>query len=731
MANITLGHLLNLPQSEDIRNRLLVARLPTLPHTLIKLLAMCQSDDVGMFELARLIAVEPSLTSRVLSVANSAAYHRSSQRLNLQQACNTLGTEMIKVLVISESVFQTFGAFSTAASADLRAFWKHSLNTAVICKLLAEHLNYPQPDEAYLAGLLHDVGRLALLSAAPQHYRAFFLANDDQDLCDVEQQTLKISHAEAGAWLTRRWQLEDHLVESILYHHEDVALLGQTHPLVLIVHLAHQLSCLPEGDPTAADNLIEGGLEVSPDEIHLLVHNATVQLTQTARDMGIDISDHGPLPASPATNSDPSTSVTGMNSAQAQLAQEIRDRTLLNDMGQVLLRQANTAAILTSIRQHAGILLNLENALIMLMRENQKTLVPASMNEKCRPVTRLFTVADHPVLANCVHEQKLSWTNRATQQDHILLDMIDAEHLVCIALVHAKRCLGVIVAAVPVEQLSHTQSLQTLLQGFGIHAGAALATRTQTERAQKMSLSTLKKEQQLTVKKIAHEVNNPIGVIKNYLEVIDGKIDRQEPVANELAILGAEVDRVGKIVDNFTQGRRTPVFAPIDIHRLVREMVQLLTESRFFPASIQITCQLPEQVNMVIGSADLIKQILLNLIKNARECMPAGGQITLGGGALVRRNGKVYALLSVTDTGPGLSAEVQAQLFSPVNSSKEGDNRGLGLNIVKGLVLQMAGSISCQTAPTGTSFNLLLPCVAQAAPSAETAALSATGSSVD
>ena len=154
--NLNHGPIVNSPTELDIRSRLLAARLPSLPQTLVKLLSMCQSDDVGMAMLSGLISSDPAITAKVLSVAHSAAYSRGDRQLNLLQATSTLGTNMIKVLVISESVFQTFNSFTRAGGADLREFWKHSLSVAVIARELARPLDFAQPDDAYLAGSLQD-----------------------------------------------------------------------------------------------------------------------------------------------------------------------------------------------------------------------------------------------------------------------------------------------------------------------------------------------------------------------------------------------------------------------------------------------------------------------------------------------------------------------------------------------------------------------------------------------
>lgn len=126
------------PNNQDIRNRLLVARLPSMPQILLKLIELCQADEAGMAELAKLIANDAGMTAKVLSVANSAAYHRGGNKVGLLQALGVLGSDMIKTLVISESVFQTFSGFPHSGSTDLRSFWKHSLTTAVIAREIAK-----------------------------------------------------------------------------------------------------------------------------------------------------------------------------------------------------------------------------------------------------------------------------------------------------------------------------------------------------------------------------------------------------------------------------------------------------------------------------------------------------------------------------------------------------------------------------------------------------------------
>jgi signal transduction histidine kinase len=139
----------------------------------------------------------------------------------------------------------------------------------------------------------------------------------------------------------------------------------------------------------------------------------------------------------------------------------------------------------------------------------------------------------------------------------------------------------------------------------------------------------------------------------------------------------------------------------------------LLRESKFLPASVELAVRLPAHGCEIDGAPDTLKQILLNLVKNAVEALPKGGRIDIVNNGQVLRNGRFYYALCVSDNGPGIPAEHRSQLFSALQSSKPGPNRGLGLSIVQGLVKKLGGTIACvSTTAKGTMFEICLPLAA-------------------
>lgn len=648
--------------NEDIRNRLLVARLPSPPQTLLSLLNLCQSEDAGIHELADLIANDPALSAKVLMVAHSAAYHSADANpLTLLQACGRLGTALIKVLVISETVVQTFNGFQQAGALDLRAFWKHSLSVALIARELAPRLGYEPAEEAYLAGLLHDIGRLALLVAAAQQAQPLFAALDDDSLCAQEQHSLAMSHTEAGAWLLGRWHLSEHLVQSVLRHHEDARQLGQAHALTHLLHLAHRLAAVPLDEPAALDEFFCAQALTAADLL-AVAQSAARQLGQVARDLGLDISaaevSASPLPVAP---------VPPLDALQAQMVQAVIDRSVLNEMAMTLIAQGSNEAALTQLRQHASALLQLEDSVVMLLRSNQQLLVPVSMNEQHQGAALLSFDLTHEVLfESCISSRKVVFTGRNTRSAIGLLNILASDELVLIPLISARNCLGVLAAAVPDELSQHIHKQTPMLQAFGTYAGLALSRRRQATMSPAVLSVISKREQQLELTKIAQELTK------------------------QASPLGS-----------------------VDLCLAVKELVQRVQDNRLVPGNLKIRCEFMERAALVRGSAGMVQLMALMLLRQAFDRMPNDGEIVVSAGGLAHRHGAMYTALSVSDTAASSTHAIQAALFEPPPMGSANDALTPNLGNVNKMVETMAGHLSFKAGEAGTRFDILLPCAKQ------------------
>lgn len=693
------------PSDFDIRNRLLIARLPAMPQILIKLIGHLQADDLGMPELAELVATDAGMAAKILSVANSSAYHRASRRIGLEQSLLALGTDMIKMLVISESVFQTFNSFPHSGSTDLRSFWKHSLSAAVIARDLAQRMAYPHVEEAYLAGLLHNVGRLALLATAPQEYAFNFTARDDEDLCAVEQRTLQITHAEAGAWLIERWQLDSFLADSVLYHHEPSDRLEASHPLIRIVRLAHLMAHHAPHEQPVIEAMTLCGLDQAG--VAEVAEAATRQVRKAAAQLGIDLTGADELPAPPAY------APPAPDPVQQRLSEEVRNLVLVSEAGQAFARQQGESGLLEAMTRSARILFDFEHAVILLENPAARELVGAPAGGQQRIGEFTVPLAKGGLLAGAALEQRLAFVDRSAAdlglQEQQLLRILGTESMVCLPLVSGARCLGMLVGGVAAWQVPICQQRQRFLHAFGVQAASALETALSERGHARRQLDSAAEEFREASRRVVHEVNNPLSIIKNYLSVLDTKLARREPVVGEMSILNEEIDRVGQLISGLAEAPGAAPAGSTDCARVVEDVLRLFRATEFIPANVELVSTLGLAPLEVEGDADLLKQILVNLIKNAVEALGAGGRIEIINRGHVNRDRKVYVELVVSDNGPGMSPAVLANLFSAVRSSKDGPHHGLGLSIVHALVRKVDGMISCRSGSSGTSFEILLP----------------------
>ena len=679
-----------------------------MPQILLKLLEHCQTEEVGMSTLAELVSKDPGMTGRILSIANSSAYHRSNRKVGLEHALMTLGVEMIKTLLISESVFQIFNGFSHSSSTDLRAFWKHSLSSAVLAREIAGLMDYPHVEEAYLAGLLHDVGRLALLSAAPSEYAASFLVRDDELLSEMEEQTLRITHQEAGAWLIERWSLDSFLADSVLYHHDPASRLGDTHPLIRIVLLAHLLS---DNDTETPSVMAAAALcEIGEEDLSKIAAGASAQVDKAAEYLGIDLVGSEAV----ASLSADKPEVADAQSVHQQLSEEVLNLVLTSEATRILSPQQGEAQLLEAITRSARILFDLEDTVLFQMNGSGTALIGVPIGD-IRLRLREFTVmlSRGGSVAEAAIQRRSAFIvgdgNPLGVAEEQLLRVLDCEALVCIPLVARKRCLGVLIGGVATWHLPALRKRERFLRSYGEQAAFSLeAVRGEHSNASQKVAGVVEEYREAS-RRIAHEVNNPLSIIKNYLSVLDSKLERQEPVSSEVAILNEEIDRVAQIVRELADLKPPDRESFTEINRVLRDVARLFSDTDYVPDTVKLLVQAQDHPTDVEIPPDPLKQVLINLIKNSIEAIDSKGEIFVTNNGRVNRDGALYVEICVSDNGPGIPPDILDRLFQPLHSTKGDGHQGLGLSIVHGLLKKHGGEISCRSNDRGARFELLLP----------------------
>jgi putative nucleotidyltransferase with HDIG domain len=198
-----------------------VERMPAFPKSVQRVLELTRDINCPPKELIQVIEKDPVITVKVLKVLNSAWYSLPKKITSINQSVVFLGINTIKNLAISIASMGILPA-KNAAGFDNQQFLLHSLTTASIAKLLCSKLDEnADPTDCYIAGLLHDFGKVVFAQFMPQEFSAALARSSTEliGLDDAERQIIGADHTLVGSMLTQKWQLPSSLTEGILHHH--------------------------------------------------------------------------------------------------------------------------------------------------------------------------------------------------------------------------------------------------------------------------------------------------------------------------------------------------------------------------------------------------------------------------------------------------------------------------------------------------------------------------------
>ncbi len=202
-----------------------IDRMPSLSTTAMKVTEVCNNPNTSPNDLNRVISLDPVLTAKVLKLVNSAFYSLPHQITSLTRAIIMLGINTVKNLALSTAIMDAIHTKSlkTNFALDINAFWLHSLSVGVISKLLAEINEVPfiQRDQYFMAGLLHDLGKILLSNYFAEDYSAVVnLVKEEQiPLPVAEKRIMKTDHTMVGKMIAKKWRLDETISSVLACHH--------------------------------------------------------------------------------------------------------------------------------------------------------------------------------------------------------------------------------------------------------------------------------------------------------------------------------------------------------------------------------------------------------------------------------------------------------------------------------------------------------------------------------
>ncbi len=217
-----------------------VKDLPTLPDVIGKVLDLVGDQSSSAKELGKLISYDQAISSRLLKVANSAYYGSMREIAKVQHAIVLLGFKEVKSLVLGIAVFDTMKGTGSETSFKKDDFWMHSMGSALAGQIICRKAGGADPETAFTASLLHDIGKLVLDVFFTQEYIKVLerVEVNGTSILEAEEEVMGFSHADVGGWLCDRWKFPPVLSSSIGFHHQ-VEKVDTSHlPMTSIVHLA-------------------------------------------------------------------------------------------------------------------------------------------------------------------------------------------------------------------------------------------------------------------------------------------------------------------------------------------------------------------------------------------------------------------------------------------------------------------------------------------------------------
>ena len=199
--------------------------LPTLPGVYFKVNSLLQDRQASLENVSRAIEIDPAISAKILRLVNSAFYGMRTKSSSISHAIMVMGFNTVKNAVVSVTVLDTLSLKGALQDFDIGAFWRHSISVAVLAKELAEKSRLVPVEDAFMTGLLHDIGKIIMVRYFKDEF-AKVLQKMREDKCsfaDAEEKVAAIDHVQIGAYLVRKWQLPENVIEAVAGHHYHIS----------------------------------------------------------------------------------------------------------------------------------------------------------------------------------------------------------------------------------------------------------------------------------------------------------------------------------------------------------------------------------------------------------------------------------------------------------------------------------------------------------------------------
>ncbi len=717
--------------------------LPTLPEVATQLLNLTASSSSDAQQVISLIKADQTLTARILSLAARADSGLRKEARTIGKAVLMLGFETVRSTVMSIKVFEMFGPTDTPVMGlDRREFWKHCIAVACCSELLATHLRLEtDPEEAFVCGLLHDIGKLALEQCLPKSYTRIIETCNSQygNIAEYERQIIGVDHTIAGRRLAQQWRLPSVVENTIWLHHQPVEAIPESvegRKTVGIIHLADTIAREQRfgysGNFTfPADSIrLATQLGVNASALAGTLDQLPGMIEQRAQTMGMGETTSESLFRSALGNANQELGRINQKFSRraSQAVSQAKGLKLLTAFSAELSASGSLSQLAELIAktwaQTTGLTTGEHTAVgaYILSRSDNIAILACGGDAKTPPITLIPTRADLQSIAapGAGVPAAVAITQFAAKANippWIARPTMTHRPLIC----GGQWVGGLLWPAGEADDGLGAETIEAIAGSMAV-AAAMVETRdhgnTMTEQLAQSSQQLYATQESLTDARTmaavgemaagaAHEINNPLAVIAGRAQLMAESADEAD--RQTWTTVASQAQRISDIVSELMEFAKPPEpkRRVVDAESLIAAAEQIIRQDPK-TADLAVSFDVAADTPNLWVDPEQIACVLAELMTNARAAQDADPQVRIE----VQTDpvaGRV--LIRVIDHGRGMEPETLEKAFTPFYSDQPaGRNRGMGLPRARRYVQLAGGKIWINSVPSeGATVCVMLP----------------------
>ncbi|HOB46419.1 MAG TPA: HDOD domain-containing protein [Zoogloea sp.] len=681
------------------------SRLPALRETAAALLRVLSAGDASPHDIARIVVLDPVLVFELLLTSPIDSGDQSSLLDLVADRLVRIDTGLLQAWSLRHLIQQPQRNISTRAH---RHHALHSLFVAELAANLAHEMDYPQPNDAYVAGLMHDLGLLWLTEYRSDYPKVLADSIDERGLSAAEWERYGFDHAELSSDLATRCGFAPGIADAIALHQAEPDAVVSAHPLVRIIAAAEELASY-RGSQSAAS--LEGASRLTKIDGSLLVSllaDTTRGMQNTVKGLDLVV--------------EPTMLTLPWSASGGEVEREIVDTGIARTALTAFSRSAfiDSSSARQSFDVATRLLLGLDAPVLFVKMLGEDALAGAP--DPAHPgldQIQISTQDEQSALAEAYRDD--AETRYLNDQrppgrcaaDWQLARWLDSDGLIVVPWRNPNES-GVAVFPCPNGEDPGRDIETGLRKSVTAAATARISERRTDEQTRRDLEESIARRYVEHARRIAHEASNPLTVIKTYLGMIDERV-KDATLKEQLTLLSDELDRVGALVRKASDFTSITPSGPAHsgVAEILHDLRALYGEALFGRKGINFELRTSPNLPAAAIPPDALKQVFLNLFKNAAEAIPEGGKLTVSAVAGINANGSPCMEIRIVDNGPGLAPERIETLFTAGAKNSDKPGGGVDLPLVRELVASVGGTILCRSQPgSGTVFQIFMPLAA-------------------